>query len=715
MVSDVPNVWHCQYQLLEYVFDEAFPGVICSITFDEMSDVISNLPDEKAAGLSGISNELWKHYNRSVLDMLLVLLNFCLNCESVSRPWKKAWMSMIPKPYEWEDVFMNTYPIALIKMAHKILSKILSDRIFVVCSRFNVLRGDNFSILKGTTTQSPIFAIELVVENALEKNYFGLTNEYQMHDGLDQGEMFSPLFWYIFYDPLLCKAESKSASVISFANSVGILGHLFAHKSHDLQVLSWHSHHLLFYSSCININPLDNFLAGIVQIFLECDLFLDGLMTNAFYFQNGTPMSDVLEVGLSSVLESCEFEVVCSHLLEVDFDRFFLFMDGFLNELGTLGMKAGAVVFFENINLSLGVRVSELVSSTMVELQAIALALECVLSSYSINLFSDSQAALDACKSESRLICSDFRNQCWIKHHHIANVIHQKNLDINWVKVKDYSGVLDNEQVDAFTGATVLSNLHLSHMINEHFLRAGGTAVSDSLHTDVDWFRSSLVWHLDLYLAAGFTNTHTAGLWMYFMKALHYHLLVAVHHVFSCPFDAVGHVRLVEVHAFSDIILHNDSVSVLVSGLPLVFLASVVRLLGIVDVFGMGFGFCKSCLFFTGISDVVSAVGLDYLYMYLSKDFMLKDWIAKAKDLLGNDSKSESLVVDLVCHFAESYRSSVWLPRAKLRAHYKKHGLLPCDGSIVSLVTGLSLVWSCGMIHNFGIRLDIHACFSFHP
>ncbi|KAG9290291.1 hypothetical protein G9A89_022267 [Geosiphon pyriformis] len=109
------------------------------------------------------------------------------------------------------------------------------------------------------------------------------------------------------------------------------------------------------------------------------------------------------------------------------------------------------------------------------------------------------------------------------------------------------------------------------------------------------------------------------------------------------------------------------------------------------------------------------AVGSNYLYMSLSKGFMLKDWMAEAKHFLGIDSNNGSLVANLVCHFAESYKSSIWLPRAKLRAHYEKYGLLPHDRSIVSSVTGLSLVWSCGMIHSFGIKLDIHVCFSFHP
>ncbi|KAG9284349.1 hypothetical protein G9A89_023606 [Geosiphon pyriformis] len=102
--------------------------------------------------------------------MLLVFLNSCLFHESVPGPWKEAWVSMISKPYEWKSVLTNTQPITLIETACKILSKILSDRILLACSAYDVFCGDNFSVLKGTTTQIPIFAISSVVEDALEKN-----------------------------------------------------------------------------------------------------------------------------------------------------------------------------------------------------------------------------------------------------------------------------------------------------------------------------------------------------------------------------------------------------------------------------------------------------------------------------------------------------------------------------------------------------------------
>ncbi|KAG9287732.1 hypothetical protein G9A89_004135 [Geosiphon pyriformis] len=141
VVDNMSSEWCRQYWPLEYVFDEAFLEVMCLIGFAELFGVVFVLPDGKAASLS------------------------------VPSSWKKAWVLMIPKPYKWEGVLTNTRPIALIEIAYKILSKILSDRISAACSTFNVLRGNNFLVLKSTTTQSPIFVIGSVIEDALEKNH----------------------------------------------------------------------------------------------------------------------------------------------------------------------------------------------------------------------------------------------------------------------------------------------------------------------------------------------------------------------------------------------------------------------------------------------------------------------------------------------------------------------------------------------------------------
>ncbi|KAG9299734.1 hypothetical protein G9A89_013094 [Geosiphon pyriformis] len=802
VVSNFSDNWKCQFRPLDYVFDGAFSGVMNSISFNEMFSVILSLSDGKAAGFSGISNELWKHCDKVVLNMLLVLLNLCL-----------------------KGVLMNTHPIALIKTACKILFKILSDRIFLTCSEFDILQRDNFSVLKGMTTQSPIFAIGSVVEDVLEKNRelwlvlqnmckaydlrslirikmcnrfirffgsihnnrrnriitdFGLTSGYVIHDSLDQGEVFLPLLWHIFYDSLMCEVKrqgeicgyrlnshfvsntghmesqagltsffvagafvdntiwvgssqattqhildvaseffkinnisinnnktmaipincqvetpyltvsgssisiakkgkphhylgiflssngflvsslakthldiqffvnfvlkkaisdkqfsylvsavlfpiinalickslkSKSglpldfpndalhhssfklASIIAFANSVGVLGCLFSHRSYDLQVLSWHSHHPLLFLAYVSVSFSNNFLADVVHIFSRCDLSLGGSLACAFCHQSGTLMSLVLgEINflkcvsslkrygitfveqlhnrngvffswwtfkhwkrnstLSDVHQSHNFGVICNDLLATDTAHLSVYTDTSLSGLGTVAIKTGAAVFFEDINSGLGVGVSGLVSSTMSELQVIALALKYVLSSHAVDLFSDSQVALDAYKSESLLAHPDFRNH-----------------------FKSHLGILGNEHVDELAKDAALSTWHLSHSVSKRFLKTGGSVVSGNsrhfvhnvLHNGVNWSKSSLVWHPNSHLAAGFTSACTSGLQTYFMKSFHHWLPVAVHkclynrcyssvvclfcgdveflnHVFVCPFDAAGHAQLLDAH-----------------------------------------------------------------------------------------------------------------------------------------------------------------------
>ncbi|KAG9301231.1 hypothetical protein G9A89_012614 [Geosiphon pyriformis] len=281
--------------LLEYVFNDAFLGIMCLVIFDKLLVVVFNLPEGKAAGLSGILNELWKHCDKLVLNMLLMLLNSCL--------------------------------IHNLKTFKQI------------------------------------------------------------------------------------QAESKVASVVSFMNSVGILDRLFSHQSHNLQYLIH-----------IKINSLNNFLAGIMCIFFRSNLSLSGSPSSAFRHYGRTPMSLVLSesnylryvsslwyyrivfkwlnpygpvpiwfnfsvqflgsvsslsihssssdnCGFLDVFQSHNFGLISDKLLCANVDHLFVYMDRSLSSLGTLDMKTGAAIFFENIGMGLGVEVSGLMFSTMMELQ----------------------------------------------------------------------------------------------------------------------------------------------------------------------------------------------------------------------------------------------------------------------------------------------------------------------------------------------------------
>ena len=50
------------------------------------------------------------------------------------------------------------------------------------------------------------FIINLFIHRKMKIiTQYGLSDELQAQDGIDQGEVISPLVWRIFYDPLLCR------------------------------------------------------------------------------------------------------------------------------------------------------------------------------------------------------------------------------------------------------------------------------------------------------------------------------------------------------------------------------------------------------------------------------------------------------------------------------------------------------------------------------
>ncbi|KAG9295800.1 hypothetical protein G9A89_009029 [Geosiphon pyriformis] len=901
VVIDVSSDWNYQYQSLNYVFDEAFSGVMSSISFDELFGVVSGLLNGKCC-------------NRSVLNMLLVLLNSCLSCESVPCSWKK------------KSVLTNTRPIALIETARKILFKILSDRISLACSAFDIFRGDNFSVLKGTSTQFPIFAVGSIVKNVLEKDCelwlilqnmkkvynlvswehlskclvrikmcdkfiwffsvmtdFGLMSGYYVHDDLDQREgsvceyrlnfyfisksghaesqvRFSTFFaavgsslkaiqhifnvamaipinsrvsnlslfisgspisiakkgeshrylgiflstkgllkpslvkahlnicfftnlvlkkaitdkqllylvsavlypivryrtqfsfvsvgvcnkWDVmirkalklksglplnfpgnmihhpsFYDLksfLQIQSKDKVVSLISFVNFSGILGHLFSYRSHDLQVLCWHLVHPLSCLARICVSASNNFLAGLVCILFDCNLSLGGSSANAFSFNGGVSMSAVLgklrffkflsslqhygiafidqlhdcyssfrlsaafldgvtsfsapflvldNIGPLNILSSDEFLSVCDHLLCVETGCLSVYMDGSLRNLGMVGCKAGTTAFFEDIGLSLGIGMSDLMLFTLAELQAIALALECVPPFSLVHLFSDNQSVLDVYKLELGLLHPDFCSQCWVECQHIVNLIHRKNLRVSWHKVKGHSGIEGNEQADVIAGSDSLSSWFLPPRLDEHFLVADGVVISGN----------SRCFHLDLHMAAGFTSRVSANVRTYFIKALHHQLPVAVHkRLYNRFYSSV--LCLYCSEALSGLSHSSSSVLCLLSS-------------------------CVS-------GSLVSAA--------LHKGFVFNDWFCEAVFVFHDPKVAGSKVVKFMHSLGLAFRNNIWLVRAKHCAYMEKNRLISLDGLILISLPGLSSKFSADvvnlleMVEAFGVSFGYHKC-----
>ena len=143
----------------------------------------------------------------------------------------------------------------------KALVRLLNNRLATLMVQHNILKGNQFAGVPGSSTFEPIRIINEIIEDAREKdkeiwilfqdlskaydrvnihmldkalkrlkipqsfcniirNLFtnrknriftavGLTDEYDVLIGIDQGEVISPLLWCIYYDPLLCEVESR--------------------------------------------------------------------------------------------------------------------------------------------------------------------------------------------------------------------------------------------------------------------------------------------------------------------------------------------------------------------------------------------------------------------------------------------------------------------------------------------------------------------------
>ncbi|KAG9291577.1 hypothetical protein G9A89_021996 [Geosiphon pyriformis] len=403
VVSDISSKWSHQYQPLEHVFDNAFT---------DLFGVVSDLLDGKAVGISGIPNELWKHCDKSVMGMLLELLNICL---------------IIMTDFGLTD---GQESVCGYKLNSHFISKNGHPELVTGLSSFFTTGAFVDNTIWVGNNQSAIQHILNVVSEFFWINDISINTNKTV------------------VIPINCKivqSEGKIASLVNFANSGGTLGHMFFYRSHDLQVLCWHPVYSLSSPVYICVSLLNNFLAGVYGVaFVDqlCDYYnvifnwktfkywkrLDpyGPVPNWFSL-SVTFLSEVTSfpVGSSgfggvgaplSILESQKFRLVCDHLSHVSAGSLSVYTDNSLRDLGTIQKKTGAAVFFEDIGLGLGVRVNSLLSSTLVELQAIALALECVPPHSLVCLYSDNQTALDVCELELRLICPDFHVRCWVEH-----------------------------------------------------------------------------------------------------------------------------------------------------------------------------------------------------------------------------------------------------------------------------------------------------------
>ncbi|KAG9292501.1 hypothetical protein G9A89_001574 [Geosiphon pyriformis] len=363
-----------------------------------------------------------------------------------------------------------------------------------------------------------------------------------------------------------------------------------------------------------------------------------------------------------SVLNSDKFSEVCDSLLEMWSDCIEVYTNGSLRCASSVKVAGRAAAYFLAVNTDIGVKVSGLLSSTLTELQAVVLALECVSSSCSVILYSDSQSAINACISEAFLTAPDFHNQCWIKRLQI-------------VKVKEHSDVLGNIKTNALANETTSLSLSLPVKIQKRFLVAektnlhqliccvyweaglGFSIVLDVMIKEIDWDATVTVWHFDLHMLSEFTSRKSANLRTYLMKTFS-------DYVFACFGDS---------GLRGNILVEAAEKWMSMSGLLSSFPSAILLLL-------------SSC-----------SLNVD-LYTLVCKSFVIRNWYAEAVSIFERKEKAIQTLVEYI--------------RTKHKVKIEKTGLVEDNGVVSGLFSSVvstlsaSIVHMLGVIKSFAIRFD---------
>ncbi|KAG9288011.1 hypothetical protein G9A89_017606 [Geosiphon pyriformis] len=555
------------------------------------------------------------------------------------------------------------------------------------------------------------------------------------HDFPDAALHYSSLYGLKTFEQV--QFEGKIAALVSFSNASGVLGCLFNYRFLDLQ-----------FPVKLCVSPVNNFLAGIVKIFLSNELFLANNLSNAFCSSGHFPLSSIL--GSSEYFNSvrslkrfgfafsnqlldkrghkrldpwepmpCWFLVTSKFMLVQSFsafnsDVFSLVKDGLhdiwsgyfevytdrsLRNAGSVDAACDIVTYFLVLDKSIGVMISGLLSSTLAELQTIALALECVLSSCHVILHIDSQTAIDVCLLELSCAMPDFHNWCWLKRCHIFNLVKKKDLEMVWIKVKGHSGISGNVKTDLVAGKAVQSPFSLLAGVYEHYLVAENMTISDNachfagpgvsvipvdLIKCIDWISTAKVWHPDSHILAKFTGRKTSNLCSYLIKAVHRHFPVAVQKkLYDKGYPSVlcllcGKVEFFD-HAFMcswNVVIRNE-----------VLVEASARWVSVA-------GLCDSLS--SAVLRMLSACSLNVgLYSIVCKNF--------TQGLFDDKKQAISEVVNFVRFVADLHCVRAWLVRSKHRVWMEKTGLVADSGVVSGLSHNVSSILLGGVVRMLGV------------
>ncbi|KAG9304117.1 hypothetical protein G9A89_006027 [Geosiphon pyriformis] len=349
-------------------------------------------------------------------------------------------------------------------------------------------------------------------------------------------------------------------------------------------------------------------------------------------------------------------------------------------------------------------------------LVAVVLALECIPGSVSVALYTDSQVAIDACVAELSLLQPDCHNSCWIERHHVVDLIKSKNLTVHWIKVRGHAGIAGNVVADTFAEQAAHSKVSLPARIDCRYVVANNRLVSGNAHYFVhDIFHS-------IYKFQWEVGPGQKVLSCLFGLVVDWNSTALVWHPDSYMLSGTVYFRLpvaIQKRLYNKnypgvSCLFCGDVELPDHGFTYVKDASVQS-----DILGDFGGLWKTLIspdllspsfVLQDLSLGVSDVGL---YSIFCKGFVLKSWMDEAIASLSDKKKAVFVVVDFVCHLVESHRTNLWLFRTKFRSDMERCGLIGDDIVVTNALGVDALPLSVGAVRLIGVLDSLDVSFGF--
>lgn len=116
-----------------------YTGLMNLPTDKEWDQILSHLANNKATGMTEISNKMLKQLPPIGKKILFRMLNKVWLNRELPKEWKIAVIFPIAKPKPFNNILANTRPITLLETARKMLTTLMNERLVSILSNNQVL------------------------------------------------------------------------------------------------------------------------------------------------------------------------------------------------------------------------------------------------------------------------------------------------------------------------------------------------------------------------------------------------------------------------------------------------------------------------------------------------------------------------------------------------------------------------------------------------